>query len=43
MASIPIARNSLDDRINALGDPVKVDIDVISSKNNRPCMEVFIG
>ncbi len=31
---IPIARNSLNDKINALGEPVKKDIDVIVSKEN---------
>jgi len=30
--NIPIARNSLNDKINALGDPVVKDIDVITSK-----------
>ncbi len=31
ITSIPIARNLLNDKINALGDPVKVDVDVIES------------
>ena len=32
---IPIARNSLNDKVNALGDPIVRDIDVVTSKETQ--------
>lgn len=42
IADIPIARNSLNDKINALGDPITRDVDVITSKETSDPVWKFL-
>lgn len=39
---IPIARNSLNDKVNALGDPIVRDIDVVTSKETQDPVMKFL-
>lgn len=42
IASIPIARNSINDKINALGDPIKTDTDVFASTETKDPVWKFL-
>lgn len=42
VSSIPIARNSFNDKINALGDPIKTDTDVIISSEKQDPVWKFL-
>lgn len=43
IADVPIARNSLNDKINVLGDPIQTDSDVlVSSENREPVLKYLL-